>query len=144
MTDSIRRRWRALPPWARVILVVAIGGFLEGTGAHALDLARHGPYAYSSFAPPLQVFFIALTVLDPLVAVLLLCARPAGVLLAAVVMTADALGNWYVNWSWLRADWARLLHPVGMLPITLFALFVLVSAIPLARALTAPRPVPVG
>ncbi|MEU3534752.1 hypothetical protein [Streptomyces murinus] len=56
MTDRIRRRWRALPPWARVILVVADGGFLEGTGAHALDLARHGPHAYSSFAPPLQVF----------------------------------------------------------------------------------------
>ncbi|WKE68136.1 hypothetical protein [Streptomyces sp. WP-1] len=38
-------------PWTRVLLVVAIGGFLEGTGAHALDLARHGLGAYSSFAP---------------------------------------------------------------------------------------------
>nr|WP_244320411.1 MULTISPECIES: hypothetical protein [Streptomyces] len=65
MTDCIRRRWRTLPPWTRVLLVVAIGGFLEGTGAHALDLARHGLGAYSSFAPPLQVFFSALVVLAP-------------------------------------------------------------------------------
>ncbi|QHC28047.1 hypothetical protein [Streptomyces sp. HF10] len=144
MTDCIRRRWRTLPPWTRVLLVVAIGGFLEGTGAHALDLARHGLGAYSSFAPPLQVFFSALVVLDPLVAVPLLYARPAGVLLGAVVMTADTLGNWYANWSWLHADWTRLPHPVGMLPITLFGLFVLVSALPPARALTTSRPVPVG
>ncbi|MFF8990288.1 hypothetical protein ACF09H_10145 [Streptomyces sp. NPDC014983] len=144
MTDCIRRRWRVLSPWARGLLAVSIGGFLEGTASHAVDLVRHGLHAYSAFAPPLQVFFIALTALDPLVAILLLHVRPAGVPLAALVMTADALGNWYANWAWLHADWSRLLRPVGMLPITLFALFVLASAIPLARALNTPRPAPVG
>ncbi|MEU6461606.1 hypothetical protein [Streptomyces sp. NPDC046976] len=100
---------------------------------------RPGP-----LGPSLQVFFIALTVLAPLVAVLPRYARPVGVLLAAVVMTADALGNRYVNRSRPGADRARPPHPVGMLPLTLFTLFVLASAIPPAHAPPAPRPVPVG
>ena len=144
MTDGIRRRWRALSPWTRVLLLGYAAGFLEGTGWHAVDLARRGLHAYSSLALPIQVFFVALVVLDPLVAALVLGARPAGAPLAGAVIAVDVLANWYVNWSWLTADWARLLRPVGLLPITLFALFVLVSARPLARALSAPRPVRVG
>ncbi|MFF5403184.1 hypothetical protein ACFY8K_14430 [Streptomyces misionensis] len=137
MTDGIRRRWRALPPWARVLLLVHAGGFLEGTGWHAADLARRGPHAYSSFPLVLQVFFVALVVLDPLVAVLVLGARRAGVPSAGAVVAADAFANWFVNWSWLNADWTRLLRPVGLLPITLFALFVLATSRPLWRALSA-------
>ncbi|MGW4564242.1 hypothetical protein ACWEN3_18115 [Streptomyces sp. NPDC004561] len=135
MADGIRRRWRALPRRARALLVAYAAGFLEGTCAHALDLAHGWPHVYASFAPPpLQVFFVALVVLDPLVVVLTLCARPAGVRLAAAVMALDALANWIVNWPWIQADPARLLHPVGLAPITLFALFVLASAPSLLRA----------
>ncbi|WP_245790824.1 hypothetical protein [Streptomyces monashensis] len=135
MTDGIRGRWRALPRRARAALLLYAGGFLEGTGAHVADLARGGPHAYAGFGPlPLQVFFIALVALDPLAAVLTLRARPAGVRLAVAVMTLDVLANWYANRSWVTAHPAALLRPVGLLPITLFGLFVVATAPALLRA----------
>lgn len=58
--------------------------------------------------------FTALVVLDPLVAVLVARARPAGVTLAAAVMAADATANWIADWPLLRADptwlWVRHHH----------------------------------
>ncbi|WP_369368224.1 hypothetical protein AB5L52_40615 [Streptomyces sp. CG4] len=136
MTDGIRGRWRALPVWARRTLVVYVGGFLEGTCAHGLDLARGGLHAYAAFAPvPLQVFFVALVVLDPLVAVLAARMRPVGIRSAGVVMTLDVLANWYVNWPWVTQDPVALLRPVGLLPISVFGVFVLVTLRPLLRTL---------
>ncbi|MGW7821094.1 hypothetical protein ACWGLF_23860 [Streptomyces puniciscabiei] len=133
MTNGVRGRWRALP---RRVLVLYAGGFLEGACSHAVDLVRGGLHAYAGFGPvPLQVFFVALVVLDPLAVLLTLRARPSGIRLAGAVMTLDVLANWYVNWPWVRADPARLLHPVGLLPITLFGVFVLASAPALLRAL---------
>ncbi|MET9172324.1 hypothetical protein ACSP97_03880 [Streptomyces sp. SCPE 10] len=137
MTDGVRLRWRVLPPRTRVLLLVHAAGFLEGTGWHAADLARRGPHAYSSFPPAIQVFFLALVVLDPLVAVLALGARRVAAPSAGAVAAADAFANWFGNWPWISADWTRLLRPVGLLPITLFALFVLASSRPLWRALSA-------
>ena len=120
--------------------MVYAGGFLEGTCAHVLDLVRGGLHTYAAFGPlALRVFFVALVVLDPLAAVLALRARPLGIRLAGVVMTLDVLANWYVNWPWVKEDPAALLHPVGLLPITLFGAFVLASALPLLRALDGGR-----
>ncbi|MFB7509716.1 hypothetical protein [Streptomyces broussonetiae] len=107
-------------------------------GRHRLPrpvLARGGLHAYAGFGPlPLQVFFVALVVLDPLAAALTLWLRPWGFKLAAVVMTLDVLANWYVNGAWVAADPTRLLRPVGLLPITLFGLFVVATAPALLRA----------
>ncbi|WP_256725446.1 hypothetical protein [Streptomyces sp. IMTB 2501] len=112
------------------------GGFLEGTCSHVLDLVRGGLHAYAAFAPaPLRVFFVALVVLDPLVVVLTLRTRPSGIRAAGVVMTLDVLANWYVNWPWIKEDPAALLRPVGLLPITLFGVFVLAMLRPLLHAL---------
>lgn len=117
------------------MLAVYVIGFLEGAGAHFLDLAGGGIHFYASFAPvPLQVFFVGLAVLDPLVVVLVALVRPAGIRLACGVMVLDVAANWIVNWTWLQEDPAWLLRPVGLLPITLFALFVAVSTVPLLRA----------
>ncbi|MFJ9852561.1 hypothetical protein [Streptomyces sp. NPDC101150] len=62
-------RWgarRGRPPWARWVGAGYALGFLEGTGAHLLDLVRGGLHAYASFGPvPLQAFFVALVLLDP-------------------------------------------------------------------------------
>ncbi|ANP52814.1 hypothetical protein J2Z21_000356 [Streptomyces griseochromogenes] len=139
MRNGIRERWRALPPWARGALALYVIGFLEGAGAHALDLTRGGLHVYASFAPPLlQVFFIGLVVLDPLVAVLALLVRPEGIRSACAVMVLDVLANWFADRAWLREDPARLLSPVGLLPITLFGLFVLASTIPLLRVTNTP------
>ncbi|MEV0637678.1 hypothetical protein AB0I77_22525 [Streptomyces sp. NPDC050619] len=115
-------------------------GFLEGAGAHCLDLIRGGIHAYASFAPvPLQVFFVSLVVLDPLVVVLVGLVRPKGVRLASGVMVMDFIANWIVNWPQLQEDPAWLLRPVGLLPITLFGLFVVASSAPLLRAMTRPH-----
>ncbi|MFI6859609.1 hypothetical protein ACIBKZ_06825 [Streptomyces sp. NPDC050421] len=109
-------------------------GFLEGAGAHCLDLIRGGIHVYASFASlPLQVFFISLVVLDPLVVVLVGLVRPEGIRLASGVMVVDVIANWIVNWPQLQEDPAWLLRPVGLLPITLFGLFVVASSVPLAR-----------
>ncbi|WP_258036648.1 hypothetical protein [Streptomyces sp. SM10] len=110
-------------------------GFLEGFGAHVLDLARGGIHAYAAFQwVPLQVFFVCLVVLDPLVAVLVGCVRSAGVWLAGAVMVMDVCANWLGNWQWLRDDPAGLLRPDGLLLINVFGLFVVVFLLPLHRA----------
>ncbi|MER6565549.1 hypothetical protein ABT288_05015 [Streptomyces sp. NPDC001093] len=111
-------------------------GFLEGTGAHGYFLMTGGLNAYS-YAPMLvQLLFHLLLLLDPLVALLIIRARPGGALLAAVVMLADVLGNWSVAWSAVLTHPTAFLRPVGLLPITLFGVFVSITALPLRRALT--------
>lgn len=131
------KRWGGQPLWVRWTLGVYVIGFLEGTGAHCLDLIRGGIHAYASFAPvPLQVFFVSVVVLDPLVVVLVGLVRPEGVRLASGVMALDVIANWIVNWPQLREDPSLLLRSVGLLPITLFGLFVIASSGPLHRAMT--------
>ncbi len=111
-------------------------GFAQGTGAHIRDLVRGGLHAYSAFPQAwIQVFFVSLVLLDPLVAVLAGFVRRAGIWLAASVMAVDIAANWIVNWPSLREDPVRLLRPVGLLPITLFGVFVLVTAMPLLRVM---------
>ncbi|MER6030095.1 hypothetical protein [Streptomyces sp. NPDC001851] len=139
--DGIRGRWRALPRPARWALVVYVGGFLEGACYHALDLLRGGIHAYSGVGPlPVRVFFTALVALDPLVVVLTLRARPSALWAAGGVMTLDVLANRYVNWSWVTTDPGQLLRPVGLLPITLFGLFVAATVLPLRNAFTGAAP----
>ncbi|GGU71641.1 hypothetical protein GCM10010211_41740 [Streptomyces albospinus] len=111
-------------------------GFLQGACFHFVVLAQGGVHGYAAFAPlPLRVFFACLLVLDPLIAVLVGLARPAGVPLEGGVMVLDAAANWLVNWPQVRDDPAWLLRPVGLLPITLFCLFVLATQVPLLRVI---------
>ncbi|UQI46176.1 hypothetical protein M1P56_18450 [Streptomyces sp. HU2014] len=140
MQGRVRERWREQPPWARRALAVYLIGFLEGAAAHCLDLIRGGIHVYASFAPvPLQALFVSLVVLDPLVVVLVGHVRPEGVRLASGVMALDVIANWIVNWPRLEEDPAWLLRPVGLLPITLFGLFVIASSARLHGAMTRPR-----
>jgi hypothetical protein len=130
----LRRAWAELPQWARGVLAVYLAGFAQGTGAHVRDLARGGIHVYSALPQVwIQVFFVGLVVLDPVVVVLVAFVRRAGVWLAASVMTLDVAANWVGNWPSLQEDPARLLHPVGLLPITLFGVFVLATTLPLLR-----------
>ena len=134
MAARLRRAWADLPQWARWVLAVYLAGFAQGTGAHVRDLARGGIHAYSALPQVwIQVFFVSLVVLDPVVVVLVAFVRRAGVWLAAGVMILDVAANWIGNWPSLREDPARLLHPVGLLPITLFGAFVLATTLPLLR-----------
>ncbi|WP_031161643.1 hypothetical protein [Streptomyces durhamensis] len=129
-------RWGDRPVWVRCVAAAYVIGFLEGTGWHAYCLVAGGLHAYS-YAPLLiQLLFHALLLLDPLVALLIVRARPGGPLLAAPVMLADLVGNWGTGWRAVLAHPAAYLRPVGLLPITLFGIFVLLTAFPLRRALT--------
>ncbi len=135
---SWRERWASQPVWAKCVLVAYLIGFADGTGAHIRDLARGGLHAYAFAPAAAQVFFVSLVLIDPLVAVLVVRMRPAGVWLAGAVMAADMTANWLVNWSAPAEYRSRFLAPVGLLPITVFGLFVLASLVPLRRSLRQP------
>lgn len=79
-----------------VILAVWIAGFLVGTVSHIADLISGGLDTYEQFPAPLRVFWIGLTVLDPLVIALLAMRRRAGIVLALAVILADISVNWTV------------------------------------------------
>ncbi|GAA3794035.1 hypothetical protein GCM10022403_029870 [Streptomyces coacervatus] len=115
-------------------------GFLEGMGAHAYFLATGGLHAYSYAPMPIQLIFHALLLLDPLVALLIIRARPDSTLLAAAVMLTDLAANWDVTWNAVLAHPMAYLRPVGLLPITVFAIFVMLTALPLRRGLRPARP----
>lgn len=67
--------------------------------------------------------------------------RREGIRLAGAVMVVDVCVNWWGNRHWLRDDPGQLL---GLLPLTLFGVFVIASWLPLRRAvadaLTGPSP----
>lgn len=130
----LRREWGARPPWARWVLAGYLIGFTDGFAAHVLALASGGIHAYSSFPQvSLQVFFVSLVVLDPLVVVLVAFVRRAGIGLAGAVMAADVAANLTGNWSRIQRDPAGSLLPANSLAILLFGLFVLVTVVPLLR-----------
>ncbi|KUN37238.1 MULTISPECIES: hypothetical protein [Streptomyces] len=144
MGFELRERWSGQPLWARWVLAVYLIGFLEGSCVHILDVARDGIHAYASFPQvPLQVFFVSLAILDPLVAVLVGLVRREGVWLASAVMATDVFANWWGNRHWLQDDPARL---VWLSPITFFGLFVVAFLLPLhrtvARTASSPQTAP--
>ncbi len=129
-------RWGDRPVWVRCTAAVFVIGFLEGTGAHGYFLATGGLSAYDYAPIPVQLFFHALLLLDPLAALVIIRVRPGGPLFAALVMLADVVGNWSIAWSAVMTHPLAFLRPVGLLPITLFGVFVLLTTLPLRRALT--------
>ena len=135
---SLRREWGARPPWVRWVLAGYLIGFADGTGAHLLAAARSGIDAYSTFPQAWQrVLLASLVILDPLVVVLVALVRRAGIALAGAVMAADLAANLTGNWAGLERDPAGRLLSAGLLAIGLFGLFVLVTVVPLLRAVNA-------
>ncbi|MEV7793517.1 hypothetical protein AB0O68_16225 [Streptomyces sp. NPDC087512] len=118
-------------------------GFLEGTASHAYDLCAGGLHAYRNWPVPSQLLFYALLVLEPLAAAWVVLARPAGPVLGSALMAADLTANWWANWRGVIRDPLAYLQPVGLAPITLFGLFVFVTATPLGRSSRSTEPPPV-
>ena len=137
MGVSWRQRWDRLPVAARCALVIIALGFAEGLRSHIADLVRGGLGVYSPFGSvAVQAFFLSLVIVDPIVIVLVVSARAAGVWLAVVVMVADFAVNVSVSWPRVREDWWWLVLPTGALPLTFFTVFVVATATALARRLT--------
>ncbi|HMR50699.1 MAG TPA: hypothetical protein PKE40_15665 [Arachnia sp.] len=104
------------------IQVVWIAGFLVGTTSHVLDLIAGGVDTYGAFPPALRAFWLSLTVLDPLTALLLLLRKRAGIILGVVVILTDIAVNWTVFFTIGG-------NPLfGVVNQTLFAAFLLVTA----------------
>lgn len=77
---GMRQRWARLPPWARWVLAGYLTGFADGTGAHVRWMMHGGIHAYAAFGyVPVQVFMVALIVLDPLAFALIALVRREGV-----------------------------------------------------------------
>jgi len=136
---QLRQKWAALPRWARWILVLYIAGFADGTADHARWMIHGGIHAYASSYPlvPYQLFFVSLILLDPLVIALATLVRREAIWLACGVMVADIAANWAGNWARIQDYPTRLAENVPWL-ITVFGVFVFVTAFPLLRVMTGP------
>ncbi len=124
---------RTAPRWA-VVLVCVIAAVLLFVGglAHVTDLVRHGLRPYPWAPSGLNLYWTALSVLDPLAALLLLRGRRRGVDLTCAIVVTDLAANAYAVYGIQHSDLAA--EP-GLQRLTAFALFVLVTAPPLRRRL---------
>ena len=100
-------------------------GFLVGTTTHTADLIIGGVDAYSGFPLGVRLFWVTLTILDPVTAVLIICRRRSGVVLGSAVIIADIAVNWTVF-----AVVGGLSY-FGVISQSLFALLIIVTARPL-------------
>lgn len=105
----------------RIIQGVWVIGFLVGTSTHVADLIFGGLNVYEGFPLGNRVFWISLTLLDPLTVMLILLRRRAGIALGVAVMIADVAVNWTV-FSTIGG-----LSLFGVLNQSAFAAFVLVT-----------------
>ncbi|MBF4634577.1 hypothetical protein ITJ38_09210 [Agreia pratensis] len=71
-------------------------GFLVGTTTHTADLIFGGLDVYSGFPLGVRLFWVTLTLLDPLTAALIIFRRRFGVALGVAVIIADIAVNWTV------------------------------------------------
>lgn len=80
----------------RTIHVVWVAGSFIGTVSHVLELVAGGVQTYGEFPPALRMFWISLTLLDPLAALLLLLKRRTGIAPGLTIIHSDIAVNWTV------------------------------------------------
>ncbi|WP_147320706.1 hypothetical protein [Hymenobacter lapidiphilus] len=115
-------------PWpVRVVLAIYSACFLIGTYTHAAGILRRGLLA-SPVPVGIGVFWDALTLLDPLAAVLVWWRPRIGVPLAVAIMAVDISVNSYVYVAGYFGPPVAGLVPLSLLEQALFGLFVFVTA----------------
>ena len=97
---------------------------MYGTVVHVVQLVVGGGDPYPNVPRWLAVYFVSLTVLDPLAAVLLLLRRRVGLLLGCAVLVTDAAANGYANYV-IVASAGVTAGRVGQAVITVLALALL-------------------
>jgi hypothetical protein len=86
-------RWTGVPRAVRVFVTATVVVLGNGTVVHLLPHGVGGLNPYPHLAGWLAGYFIALTLLDPLAAVLLWFRSRVGLVLACLVLTSDAVAN---------------------------------------------------
>ena len=118
------------PRSVTIIFVVYSICFLAGTYTHTAGLVQRG-FLASPVPLAIGVFWDALTLLDPLAAVLLWWRPRAGIRLALAIMASDVCVN---TATYLAGHFGPPVHnmvPLSLLDQALFGLFVFITA-PLA------------
>ena len=114
------------------VLAVWVAGFSIGTIFHVIELLTQGSDVYGNMPDFVRVFWVSLTIVDPLVVILILLRLRAGIVLGGTVMVADVAVNWTVALSVPGA-----VGP-GLITQPLFLLFVLITAPRLWRSFETP------
>lgn len=133
MLSHVIRRWQDQPVRLRGAVLVIVLLLVFGTCVHIVHLVQGGLDPYPSVPGWLAVYFVSLTVLDPLAALLLARRRLSGVVLAVVVFVTDAVANGFANYTY-DATTGVTVGRVGQAFITVLAAAVCVSAPAMWRA----------
>lgn len=114
-------RWQGAPRSVRITALAVVVVLAYGTAVHVVQLVASGFDAYPDLPGWLTTYFTALTVLDPLAAVLLARRRRSGVVLAVAVLVSDAAANGIANYA-LDPGMGVTAGRVGHAVITVLAL----------------------
>jgi hypothetical protein len=120
-------RWAGAPADVRALVGGAVLVLAYGTAVHVVQLVGSGFDPYPELPGWLRGYFVALTVLDPLAAVLLAGGRRSGVVLVVAVLVTDALANGWANYG---LDPAAGITPgrVGQAVISVLALVAVLTS----------------
>lgn len=92
-------RWEGAPRSVRSTALAVVVVLTYGTAVHVVQLVASGFDPYPDLPGWLRIYFIALTVLDPLAAVLLGRRRRSGVFLAVAVLVSNTAANGVANYA---------------------------------------------
>lgn len=120
-------RWAGVPDAARRAVLAAAAVFGYGTVVHLVHLVLGGLDPYPSVPGWLATYFVSLTMLDPVAAVLLLLRRRVGLLLGCAVLITDAAANGYANYV-IDSSTGLTAGRIGQAVITVLAVALLAAA----------------
>lgn len=126
-------RWRGQPAPLRVVVLLFVVALAYGTVVHLVQLVTSGGNPYPGLPTWLSAYFVSLTVLDPLAAVLLARRHRAGVVLTVAVLVTDATANAMANYAYDPTA-AVTAGRIGQAVITCLALGALAAAPAMWRA----------
>lgn len=118
---ALLNRWQNAPRPVRAAATAVVVVLTYGTVVHLVQLLSSGLDQYPELPGWLRIYFVALTILDPLAAVLLAWRTRAGVVLAVMVLVSDAVSNGWANYV-LDPAGGVTLGRVGQAVITMLAI----------------------